>query len=1155
MAKFNLSATSAFTRFFAFFAVLVTVCMFSSCSDDQGAAKLPTLTNVITEPGDTVEVDRYIDKDWTMNIIRINKGDTLDIIVEMENPEEKDTLHAQAVIWAQKTGYQILESEEVLTPKYANDGMSGGRTVKENVTDAGWVDVTKFSYPTEDNNVIYVEVRIDHHKGRPVLRVNDSKIISLTDPSMSTRALYKVKDAPIKADDLLSFETEGFKEDTSFGEEISTSFDRDLMAEDDISGAKEVSHDFEVIDETTDRMWIIERFTMKSGKTNDVERSFLRQRWQKNIDPYELYVNSFAYEFGSVLGMSSFEAEKSLDRGNDNWSGKGKVDMYNANINGEKPVKTQYTFYHETWTYKDKYITVEFPYVSFIVEEAKTAVNGATSDKDQYTKAVLENNINTNYAGYKSSMNELVYLYSKVERKVVEHGFKLNTKKRTWETNRMTPSVVHYKLWNDGVEETTTHEWPLSRALTNGPAFEKICKDNYNRTGNPSITSIKDTDKAFTDDNGGKWTCVEQNGTIGANVEFNGAEGTSITWKFTEHNKVRLEVDGDVIEWGEDLYKFTVKPSLGEGSVSSGYTVYPYTGKLNYIFADAPAKESTDNGVIKVKLPKTLVRSGFTNKKKVWTSTTLTCSATHFDVYSDSSRVETSHKWEVPRSFENGPSFERICKDNTNNTGKPSITNLGKAAKSYTDEKGGKWSGIQESATIGASLEFNGAEKWNLTWTASEYNNIKLQVGDDVLDFGSDTYEFTLNPSLGTSSVKDGYNVWPYTGKLTYKFGDAAAKTGNDTGVIKVKKEKQVKKEGFDDSRKQKIFTPANVTYKAVYVTEWDDNTKDEVSFEWVRERNLTTGPVFERTAKDNTNRTNKPSILDLKSSKKTYTDKSGGAWSGNEEKATIGATVSFNGAEDADVLFYATETNDVQLKYKDAVCDFGHDEYSYTLNPALAAGSVKDGFTVYPYTATLNYVFGTAAAKQATDKGTIKVAVPEEKRFFKKEWGDLEKVEQTTTMSKDMKSYAYVWSLHFYNKETGKRYVLPTILEKDAPQKPLWDFSLVEECEKSKYEKYNSAFFDPRSKTWKNAWAEDAREWLQWSLAEEGSAKKAYGTTVYETAKAKGWDEPSYISGRPTVFTHRYGLTVKDGRLFATDTYNGNAKITDSNCVNGGWK
>jgi hypothetical protein len=953
--------------------VCVIAVVVASCSDTDVKGEMPTLTNVVTDTVTKEKTDTVvISPDWSMNIIRVNRGDTLDITVEMEKSDEKDTIHGQAIIWAQKTGYQILESEEVLTPKYANAGMSGGRTVKENVTDAGWVDVTKFSYPTEDNNVVYVEVRIDHHKGRPVLRVTDSEIMSLEDPSMSTRSLYKVKDAPIRASDLVSFETEGFKEDTSFGEEISTSFTRDLMAEDDISGAKEVNHGFEVVDETTDRMWINERFTMKSGKTNDVERSFLRQRWQKNIDPYELYVNSFAYEFGSVLGMSSYEGEKSLERGNDNWSGKGKIDMYNANINGEKPVKTQYTFYHESWTYRDKYITVEFPYVSFIVTEAKTAVNGATSDKDMYTKAILENNINTDYADYKSSMSEIVYLYSKVERKVVDHGFKINTKKRTWETNRMTPSVVHYRLWNDGVEETTTHEWPLSRSLSDGPTFERVCKDNYNRTGNPSITSIKDSDKEYTDENGGKWTCVEQNGTIGASVEFNGADGASVTWKFTEHNKVRLEVDGDVIEWGEDLYKYTLKPSLGEGSEKSGYMVYPYTAKLNYVFGDAPAKD------------------------------------------------------------------------------------------------------------------------------------------------------------------------------------------GTDTGVIKVKKEKQVKKEYFED--KQKLFTATTETYKAKHVTEFDDNTKDEVSFEWVRERNLTSGPVFERTAKDNTNRTGKPSILDLKSSKKTYTDKSGGSWSGNEEKSTIGATVSFNGTEDADVLFYATETNDVQLKYKDAICDFGHDEYSYTLSPALATGTVKDGFTVYPYTATLNYVFGTAAAKQATDKGSIKVAVPEEDKFIPEKYGYVDFAVQSTTHRKDKQGPAWVVSVHTYNEKTGKRYVFPILFEEANPTTPLWgcaatpDWSTVEECSQALYEAYNSAYWFNSLGKWQNAIAEDARQWLQWSRYEANGNKKGHGSELYDTAKSKNWDYKSFIDGRATVYTHRYKIEVIDHKLYLTDTYTGK-KVTDKYATDGGWR
>jgi hypothetical protein len=359
-----------------------------------------------------------------------------------------------------------------------------------------------------------------------------------------------------------------------------------------------------------------------------------------------------------------------------------------------------------------------------------------------------------------------------------------------------------------------------------------------------------------------------------------------------------------------------------------------------------------------------------------------------------------------------------------------------------------------------------------------------------------------------------------------------------------------------DESKKEKVFTPTTETFKGVIIELWKSGKKNEIPFSWTRQRSLESGPAFERVCKDTYNYTSQPSILDLKSSNVSKKGDKGEEWTGKEEKASIASNVEFNGAQKADVLFYATETNDVKLTYKDVVVDFGHDAYNFTLKPSLAAGSVKGDYTVYPYTANLSYSFGDAAAKQATDKGSIKVAVPEEKTFFRKEWGDLESVEQTTTFDKNMKRWSYVWSLHFYNKSTGKRYVLPVILEKDAAQKPLWDFSLVEECEKSKYEKYNSAFFDPRSKTWKNAWAEDAREWLQWSLAEEGSAKKAYATEVYETAKSKNWDWcKEYNNDVPTVKTRRYGLTVKDGRLFATDTYNGNAKITDSNCVNGGWK
>lgn len=786
---------SATCALIAFFAVLVAACMFTACSDDQGAAKLPTLTSVVKdtiEKTDTlVQSDTVIlDNGWKVSIKINNYGDSISVTTKMENPlGEKHELPGYVLFYPKRNNYEIFADKVFLSPSYANNGMTGGISQRVDETAEGWWDVVTFFFPTEDGNILVVECHLYHIPNLPYVRVTNSSILSLEDPTMKTRGTYKVKDAPVVAENKVKFEAVSFANDSTFTENLTCDFNRYLMAEDDVDRLELVSKGTKPVDPQTVQDSVKVNVVMKSGQKKETVEYNVRKNRFTAREEREMFVNDFSnYHLGSYLGLSSYESEKRVaERSNESWSVYGKTELASFAEAGEKPFNFEYYLYTERAQYNDSKwgITAAFDY---IVPELKNALSAGAnnltitgSDKSGYDKAVAKDDLNVIYAGYTTPLSEIVNLYKEIK-----------------------------------VERT-----------------------------------LKDT--------------------------------------------------------------------------------------------------------------------GFDKKKKEWTPTALICSAVHYKLWSDGTREETTHEWRVPRSFAGGPAFERIAKDNYNRTGKPSITNLDKTEKSYIDENSGKWSGIKQDATIGASLEFNGAEGWTLTWTSSEYNNIKLQVGDDVCDFGSDVYDFTLTPSLGTSSVKDGY--------------------------------------------------------------------------------------------------------------------------------------------------------------------------------------------TVYPYTAVLNYTFGDAAAKQATDKGSIKVAVPEEKRFFKKEWGDLEKVEQTTTMSKDMKSYAYVWSLHFFNKETGKRYVLPTILEKDAPNKPLWDFSLVEECEKAKYDKYNSAFFDPRSKTWKNAWAEDAREWLQWSLAEEGSAKKAYGTTVYETAKAKGWDTPSYISGRPTVFTHRYDLKVKDGRLFATDTYNSNAKITDSNCVNGGWK
>lgn len=591
---------------FALVAVMVVSIFVASCSDTDVKGEVPTLTNVITEPGDTV----VIDKDWTMNVIRINKGDTLDITVEMENPEEKDTIHAQAIIWKQKNGYQIFENQLILTPEYANAGMSGGLINKENITDAGWDDVITLSYPTEDDNIIFVKVRIEHHRNRPFLRLNTSKIISLADPSMSTRALYKVKDAPIKVDDLLSFETEGFANDTEFDETISTPIDRDLMAEDDIDHLELVSKGTKPVDPTTVSDSVKINVVMKSGQKNEVVNYNVRKNSFTARDARTFEVTDFSgYRLGSYLGTSSYEAEKKVaERSNDAWSVYGKKELASFAETGEKSFNFEYYLYTERAQYNDSKwgITATFDY---IVPEVKNALstgannlNTVTSDRSGKDKAVVTDNINVKYAGFTTPFSEIVYLYKEavVERVIVDHGFDGTKTKKTWTPTTLTCKGVHFILWNDGVREETIHEWTVNRTLVNGPAYERVCKDNTNRTSKPSITDLKSSAKTHKDENGGNWSANEEKATIGAYVVLNGADNANLTWSATEYNDVVLKVGEDVLEFGHDVYDFTLNPALGAGSVKGDYMVYPYSAVLNYVFGNASAKQATDKGSILV---------------------------------------------------------------------------------------------------------------------------------------------------------------------------------------------------------------------------------------------------------------------------------------------------------------------------------------------------------------------------------------------------------------------------------------------------------------------------------------------------------------------------------------------------------------------------
>jgi hypothetical protein len=748
---------------------------FVSCSDDQGAAKLPTLTTEITDTvSDTTTV--YVDKEWTLvRLDTISRGDSLLITVEMEaNDGEHHVLRGFSTIRPEKTGYQIFADEEKLYPDYSNKNVRGGGMVKENVTDSGYVAVIVWAYPTNDGNIVYIENKMETLKKVPVVRAKASRIISLDEPMSTRAAIYKVKDAPIQPFGQVDFETEGFKEDKEFSTVLTTNFDRDLMAYDDLKEVLLNDSSRVPVDDKTDRAEVELKLINKSGSSSLRSYNILCNREVRTIPAQIFTVNEFVENYSSTKDFAAIEAEKEV-YADSLWRKLGQTKLWSSKFIGGAAINTDYRVYLERPIFSKFGITVDFGYGSFEVKEGNSDVDtNVVSDREEYDKAVFTNRINTTYMGsFKQSFSEIAYLYKEVE---------------------------------------------------------------------------------------------------------------------------------------------------------------------------------------------------------------------------------------------------------------------------FQDE------------------------------------------------------------------IVDAY---------------------------------------FDDAKKEKKYTPTTETFKAVFVEKWKSGKVDETPFEWTRNRGLEEGPAYTRICKDTYNYTSTPDI-NVKSSKVTKKGDKGEEWTANEDKGTISSSVEFNGAEKADVLFYSVETNDVKLTYKGKVQEFGHDSYSFTLKPNLGSGSVKDGYTVYPYTATLNYTFGDAAAKQATDKGTIKV---EEERFLK--WGDIEYAVATTTMSQNVKTWDYCVSIHMRDKKTGKLYVLPVRFAHNAPHTPIWDFNLVEECSKDTYDKYNSMSYDLDDGRWKNSWAEDSREWLQWTRVETG---KAYWSISYQSAKGIDWDKPSYISDRATVNTKRYKCEVKDGRLFITDTYD-NVKITDSHCVNGGWK
>ena len=572
--------------------VLVNLVAISSCQEHQEATARVMIQSenpVVDEP----------DADWQRNRTDNPQGnvDNYIITIEDKNSDEKHTLTGRATLSCDQYDYAVEEQYEILDVAMANAGKTMGEPTLV-PTDTGYVAVTIVTFPMGDGNIASIKDSCVRVNGKPYDVLEGVKLTSLANVDPQTRAVMYEKtkhNTEVVAE--LIYRTEGMENEPKTTVVLRDMVVRHIMAEDDIDKVSIINKGRDIIDNTTEKCYFTELFTMKSGEKNEVHKNYILSRLFKGIEPYDLIVSSFTYNFSQSYGIQG-GSESSVASKDENWSVWGKTDSYSASISGDKNVTTNYSLYHERCQYKDKYVTVDFEYIDPKVSEAGTAVATAPSDKSYYDKAILTNNVNTTYSGYNQAISEYVNLYKEAKH-IVNEYFDAETAKKTFTDNTMTCSIDFVTKYSDGEIVRSNLKHVFNRNLICTSNWSSIESSNNNSTAGATLN----TSKVSKSD--GEWSWVAETGSIKSVVTLAGSNKSN-TWESTEVNEVKVTHRGKTYGFGTDQYTLQNAAGTGSGVEKNGYTEYSYSDKLDYKFGNSNAKRSTAPGLIKVEIEENL---------------------------------------------------------------------------------------------------------------------------------------------------------------------------------------------------------------------------------------------------------------------------------------------------------------------------------------------------------------------------------------------------------------------------------------------------------------------------------------------------------------------------------------------------------------------
>ena len=489
----------------------------------------------------------------------------------------------------------------------------------------------------------------------------------------------------------------------------------------------------------------------------------------------------------------------------------------------------------------------------------------------------------------------------------------------------------------------------------------------------------------------------------------------------------------------------------------------------------------------------------------------------------DGSKHEQTYSKVLNRRIETIDEYEKVVTAFGYNWLSDNPLSIGGISQVSKDEN---WTVSGRTDTFSGVLSNNVAPvntSYGLYHEKAEFANTKFGL-KHTFDFENwnprerNTYEEDINSPRGGYTAKRLHNSIS-TSYLGY------AQDASES-VVLLKENAHVTSEGWDKSKCTETLSDDKVNWHLEYVINYSDGGQERVKFDFSDSRILRNLGAWSSEELNNKYSTSGVNVT-VTSTEPVSKTLEGAEAKWSRETRSLVSIATLNGSQQEN-KWSSVEPTNFSCTYRDKTFSFEANTLNVSNTDNLGNGVTEGNYTNYPYSDVLKYVWGSSV-KSSTGNGTIKVKsaapIPEEERFFPREWGDLLEVKQTVSNNMSHDGFVYIWSLHF---EKG---VLPVVVKSGA-RVPSWAF---EYFEYTSNHDFNSATYQEAENVWINTIASDQVSQMTWSRDGKEKANKDY-----KNAKSQNWDEGHFVNGHCSTSTSRYNLQVSDGRLTATDTYPG---------------